>query len=99
MAIGGNADSVCREAERWAATGIDQMIFMFPIGHTTQDQIMRAIEIVGEKVIPRFAGLAGQDAGPSEIRAVKRRARFVPRHVAHAGRWRLACARRVLRTS
>ncbi len=55
MAIGGDADSVCRQVERWAATGIDQMIFMFQIGHTTHDQIMRSIEIVGEKVIPRFA--------------------------------------------
>jgi hypothetical protein len=27
----------------------------FQIGRTTHDQIMRAIEIVGEKVIPRFA--------------------------------------------
>ncbi len=55
MAIGGNADSVCRQVERWAATGIDQMVFMFQIGRTTHDQIMRSIEIVGEKVIPRFA--------------------------------------------
>jgi alkanesulfonate monooxygenase SsuD/methylene tetrahydromethanopterin reductase-like flavin-dependent oxidoreductase (luciferase family) len=55
MAIGGSADSVCRQVERWAATGIDQMIFMFQIGHTTHEQIMRSIEIVGEKVIPRFA--------------------------------------------
>jgi alkanesulfonate monooxygenase SsuD/methylene tetrahydromethanopterin reductase-like flavin-dependent oxidoreductase (luciferase family) len=55
MAIGGNADSVCRQVERWAATGIDQMIFMFQIGRTTHDQIMRSIDIVGEKVIPRFA--------------------------------------------
>jgi len=28
---------------------------MFQIGHTTHDQIMRSIEIVGGKVIPRFA--------------------------------------------
>ena len=35
MAIGGNADSVCRQVERWAATGIDQMVFMFQIGRTT----------------------------------------------------------------
>src|SRR5204862_6214618 len=56
MAIGGNADSVCRQVERWAATGIDQLIFMFQIGRTTHDQIMRSIEIVGEKVIPKFAG-------------------------------------------
>ena len=56
MAIGGDADSVCRQVERWAETGIDQMIFMFQIGRTTHEQIMRSIEIVGEKVIPRLAG-------------------------------------------
>ena len=56
MAIGGDADSVCRQVERWAETGIDQMVFMFQIGRTTHAQVMRAIEIVGEKVIPRFAG-------------------------------------------
>ncbi len=55
MAIGGDADSVCRQVERWAATGIDQLIFMFQIGRTTHEQILRSIEIVGEKVIPRFA--------------------------------------------
>ncbi|PYM12353.1 MAG: hypothetical protein DMD81_24270 [Candidatus Rokuibacteriota bacterium] len=55
MAIGGNADSVCRQVERWAATGVDQLIFMFQIGRTTHDHIMRSIEIVGEKVIPKFA--------------------------------------------
>ena len=55
MAIGGDADSVCRQVERWVATGIDQMIFMFQIGRTTHEQIMRSIEIVGERVIPRFA--------------------------------------------
>lgn len=55
MAIGGNADSVCRQVERWASVGLDQMIFMLQIGRTTHDQVMRAIEIIGEKVIPRFA--------------------------------------------
>ena len=34
--------------------GHDQVIFMLRIGHTTHDQIMRTIEIVLEKVIPRF---------------------------------------------
>jgi alkanesulfonate monooxygenase SsuD/methylene tetrahydromethanopterin reductase-like flavin-dependent oxidoreductase (luciferase family) len=56
MAIGGNADSVCRQVERWAETGLDQMIFMLQIGRTTHDQVLRAIELIGEKVIPRFAG-------------------------------------------
>jgi len=55
MAIGGNADSVCRQVERWAAIGLDQMIFMLQIGHNTHDQILRAIDLIGEHVIPRFA--------------------------------------------
>ena len=41
--------------ERWAATGVDRLIFMFQIGRIMHDQIMRSIEIVGEKVIPKFA--------------------------------------------
>jgi hypothetical protein len=44
--------TACAARWQWAATGIDQMIFMFQIGCTTHDQIMRSIEIVGEKVIP-----------------------------------------------
>jgi alkanesulfonate monooxygenase SsuD/methylene tetrahydromethanopterin reductase-like flavin-dependent oxidoreductase (luciferase family) len=54
MAIGGNADSVCRQVERWARAGLDQMIFMFQVGRLTHDQVKRSIEIIGEKVIPRF---------------------------------------------
>jgi alkanesulfonate monooxygenase SsuD/methylene tetrahydromethanopterin reductase-like flavin-dependent oxidoreductase (luciferase family) len=56
MAIGGDADSVCRQVERWAAAGLDQMIFMFQVGRLTHDQVRRSIELIGEKVIPRFAG-------------------------------------------
>lgn len=55
MAIGGNADTVSRQVEKWAAVGVDQMVFMFQAGNTTHDQVMRSIELVGEKVIPRFA--------------------------------------------
>jgi alkanesulfonate monooxygenase SsuD/methylene tetrahydromethanopterin reductase-like flavin-dependent oxidoreductase (luciferase family) len=56
MAIGGNADSVCRQVEKWAEIGLDQMVFMMQIGRTTHAQVMRSIELIGEKVIPRFAG-------------------------------------------
>jgi hypothetical protein len=52
MAIGGNADS-----GRWNAgrpLGIDQMIFVFQIGRITHDQIVGSIDIVGDKVTPRF---------------------------------------------
>jgi alkanesulfonate monooxygenase SsuD/methylene tetrahydromethanopterin reductase-like flavin-dependent oxidoreductase (luciferase family) len=54
MAIGGNADTVCRGVEKWAKIGLDQMIFMIQAGRTTHDQVMRSIELIGEKVIPRF---------------------------------------------
>jgi alkanesulfonate monooxygenase SsuD/methylene tetrahydromethanopterin reductase-like flavin-dependent oxidoreductase (luciferase family) len=55
MAIGGNPDTVCRQVEQWARAGLDQLVFMFQAGHTTHAQVMRAIELVGERVIPRFA--------------------------------------------
>ena len=54
MAIGGNPDSVCRQVERWAEAGLDQMIFVVQAGRTTHEQAMRSIELIGEKVIPRF---------------------------------------------
>jgi alkanesulfonate monooxygenase SsuD/methylene tetrahydromethanopterin reductase-like flavin-dependent oxidoreductase (luciferase family) len=54
MAIGGDSDTVCRQVERWAETGIDHLAFMFQAGRTSHDQVMRSIELVGEKVIPRF---------------------------------------------
>lgn len=55
MAIGGNPDTVCRQVERWAEAGLDQMIFMLQAGNTTHEQVLRSIELIGEKVIPRFA--------------------------------------------
>jgi hypothetical protein len=42
--------------ERWAAAGLDQMIFMLQIGRTTHAQVLRSIELLGTKVLPRFAG-------------------------------------------
>lgn len=54
MAIGGDPDTFCRTVENWASTGIDQMIFMIQAGDTTHDQVMRSIDLIGEKVIPRF---------------------------------------------
>ena len=55
MAIGGNPDTVCHQVQKWAEAGIDQMIFMFQTGYTTQQQVMRSIELVGKKVLPRFS--------------------------------------------
>jgi len=55
MAIGGNPDTVSRIVEKWHAAGVDQMIFVLQAGRTTHDQVMRSIELIGQKVIPRFA--------------------------------------------
>jgi alkanesulfonate monooxygenase SsuD/methylene tetrahydromethanopterin reductase-like flavin-dependent oxidoreductase (luciferase family) len=55
MAIGGNPDTVSRVVEKWAEAGLDQMIFVLQAGRNTHDQVMRSIELIGEKVIPRFA--------------------------------------------
>jgi alkanesulfonate monooxygenase SsuD/methylene tetrahydromethanopterin reductase-like flavin-dependent oxidoreductase (luciferase family) len=54
MAIGGNADTICRAVEKWAEAGLDQMIFVLQAGRTTHEQVLRSIELIGEKVIPRF---------------------------------------------
>lgn len=55
MAIGGNPDTFCRVVEKWAEAGLDQMIFILQAGRTSQDDIIRSIDLIGEKVIPRFA--------------------------------------------
>ena len=54
MAIGGNPDSICRQVEKWADAGVDQMIFVVQAGRLTHEQAMRSIELIGSKVIPRF---------------------------------------------
>ena len=54
MVVGGNADTCSRVVERWADIGLDQMVFMMQAGHTSHEQVMRSIELIGEKVIPRF---------------------------------------------
>jgi len=54
MAIGGNPDTVCRQLEKWAAVGIDQMVFFIQAGHTTHEQVLRSIELIGQHVIPKF---------------------------------------------
>jgi len=54
MAIGGSPDTVCRIVEKWADAGLDQMIFVLQAGRTTHEQVMHSIELIGERVIPRF---------------------------------------------
>lgn len=55
LAIGGDADTVSRQVAKWRDAGLDQLLFMFQAGRTTHAQVMRSIQLVGEKVIPRFA--------------------------------------------
>ena len=54
MVVGGNADTCSRVVERWADIGLDQMVFMMQAGQTGHDDIMRSLELIGEKVIPHF---------------------------------------------
>ncbi|MSO65984.1 MAG: LLM class flavin-dependent oxidoreductase [Alphaproteobacteria bacterium] len=54
MAIGGNPDTVCRQVEKWAEAGIDQLSFFLQAGRITHEQVLRSIDLIGEKVIPRF---------------------------------------------
>lgn len=54
MAIGGNPDSICRQVEKWAEAGLDQMIFVLQAGNTTHDQVLKSIDLIGERVIPYF---------------------------------------------
>ena len=63
MAIGGSPDSICRQVERWAEAGVDQMIFVVQAGRLTHEQAMRSIELIGQHVIPRFAA---KDAAAAE---------------------------------
>ena len=54
LVVGGNPDTCSRVIERWAEIGLDQMVFMIKAGNTTHDQVMRSLELLGEKVMPRF---------------------------------------------
>ena len=52
--IGGDADSVCRGIERWMHLGVDMLLLMLGAGNTTHEQVMRALDLLGDKVMPRF---------------------------------------------
>ncbi len=54
MVIGGDPDSCSRAIEKWQRAGIDQLLLMLQCGTTTHDQVMRALDLLGEKVLPRF---------------------------------------------
>jgi alkanesulfonate monooxygenase SsuD/methylene tetrahydromethanopterin reductase-like flavin-dependent oxidoreductase (luciferase family) len=52
--IGGDPDSVCRGIERWMSLGLDTLLLMLGAGNTTHAQVMRALDLLGDKVLPRF---------------------------------------------
>ncbi len=54
LVIGGDADSVCRGVEKWAKLGVDQLLFMIQAGNTTHDDVMRALDLFGSKVLHKF---------------------------------------------
>ena len=54
MAVIGDPDTCSRTVERWQRAGIDQLLLMINAGTTSHEQTMRAIELFGEKVLPRF---------------------------------------------
>ena len=55
MVVGGDPDTCSRVIEAWARVGVDQLILMVQAGLNTHDQVMRSIELLGGKVLPRFA--------------------------------------------
>ena len=54
LVVGGDVDSVCRGIERWVELGLDQLMLMIQAGNTPHDDIMRALDMLGSKVFPRF---------------------------------------------
>ena len=58
MVVGGDPDTCSRVVESWATVGVDQLILMIQAGETSHDDVMRAIELLGTKVLPRFQGTA-----------------------------------------
>jgi alkanesulfonate monooxygenase SsuD/methylene tetrahydromethanopterin reductase-like flavin-dependent oxidoreductase (luciferase family) len=54
MVVGGDPDTCSRVVEAWVGVGVDQLILMVQAGVTPHDEVMRAIELLGTKVLPRF---------------------------------------------
>ena len=54
IVIGGDVDSTCRSVERWMDLGVDQLLLMIQAGTTTHDDTMRALDLLGSKVLPKF---------------------------------------------
>ena len=51
LIVGGDPNSVWHGLERWQSLGVDLML---GAGRTTHDQVMHALDLLGEKVLPKF---------------------------------------------
>ena len=65
IVLGGNPDTVCRQIERWANIGLDQLMLMIQAGYTGHDQILRSQELLGTHVIPKFESPADPILAPA----------------------------------
>ena len=54
IVVGGNPDTCSRAIERWVEVGLDHMMFQLQVGNTSHDQVLRSLDLMGEKVLPRF---------------------------------------------
>ena len=54
IVVGGNPDSCSRAIEQWVEVGLDHMLFQLQVGNTTHEQVLRSLDLLGEKVLPRF---------------------------------------------
>lgn len=57
MIIVGTPDECVAKLRKYEALGIDQVICYVQFGHIPHKAVMRSIELLGEKVIPRLQGL------------------------------------------
>lgn len=62
MVLGGNPDTICRSVEKWAEAGFDQIMLMIQGTYKSHDQVMRALDLLGTHVIPKFRNPS--DAAP-----------------------------------
>ena len=54
IVLGGDIDTLCRGIEGRLKAGIDELLLMVQAGNTTHDETMRALDLIGNQVIPKF---------------------------------------------
>ena len=54
MVLSGDIDTLCRGIEGRLKAGIDELLLMVQAGNTTHDETMRALDLIGNQVIPKF---------------------------------------------